>query len=86
MRPLDPCDGAQYLEDGSAVGVAGVAAWDEIADEIRRHLETSGRVGALGNDSRVGNELVIYEENDRCQRARRAINSFRFRILIKSTG
>ena len=38
LSPLDPRDGAQYLEEGSTVDVASFATWDEIADEIRRHL------------------------------------------------
>jgi len=37
LSPLDPRDGAQYPEEGSTVGIASVATWDEVADEIRRH-------------------------------------------------
>lgn len=38
LSPLDPRDGSQYLEEGSTVSVASFATWNEIADEIRRHL------------------------------------------------
>jgi hypothetical protein len=37
LGPLDPCDGAQYLEQGSTVMVTSFATWDEITDEVRRH-------------------------------------------------
>ena len=42
LSPLDPRDGAQCLEEGSAVGDASFATWDETADKIRRHLGVRG--------------------------------------------
>jgi|SRR6266850_319818 len=62
LGPLDPRNGAQYLEEGSTVDIASFATWDEVADEIRRHVWGCGmraqnkwsRRTAGGMNSRVG--------------------------------
>jgi len=38
MGPLNPRDDAQRVEEGSTGIVTSLATWDEIADEVRRHL------------------------------------------------
>lgn len=42
LGPLDPREGAQHLEEGSEVGIASFAMWDEVADEIRCHVWGGG--------------------------------------------